>query len=294
MPSLNPAAARLVALTLASLTFATTPGASIHAIGAPFASGARPQEPGASVNAASIVRNALDRIGGASWNAIGSYESIATLQSVMGDGRIEFRFVAPDARKLVQTMPGGKTALEFGSVGSVAWMGEPGRARAVDPEMAREMAGGGDLLTLVRSIDARFTDFRVLGKEAVEGVECWKVSMKPLQSDIPDLLWTVWISASDAAIVGLEIPAPPAPAQAKAPVQGGQSMRFRRWEAVERGADARPDVPTLLAFREATIVTMGMKVDIVYTRVAVDTLPRGAIVPPATLESPSVAPNATR
>jgi hypothetical protein len=81
-----------------------------------------------------------------------------------------------------------------------------------------------------------------------------------------------------------------------APVQGGQSMRFRRWEAVARGperkvdakTDAQTDAPALLAFREATITTAGMKVDLVYTKVAVNTLAKGSIAPPAVIEP---APN---
>jgi hypothetical protein len=271
----------------AALIIATTfmTGATIHAIGAPvsFSARAAPANP----DAGALVKGALARIGGKAWTEITSYESIATVQSPMGDGRIEFRFVAPDARKLVQTMPGGKTALELGSVGGTAWMGEPGRARAVDPRMAEELAGGGDLLTLVRSIDSRFADFTLLGKEAVDGVECWKISMRPLQSPTPDVRWTLLLAASDMTIVGLEIPAPPKDAASNAPVQDGQSMRFRSWEPVERPAatagTASSPVP-LLAFREASVTTAGMKVDLSYSRVAVDTLAKGAIAAPAEIE----------
>lgn len=266
-------------------------GASIHAIAAPVSLRATPVEPPAP-DAAALVRTALDRIGGKSWDSIKSYESIAKVESAMGDGRIEFRFIAPDARKLVQTMPGGKTTLELGSVGPVAWMGEPGHARAVDPRMAQELAGGGDLLTLVRSIDTRFTDFKTVQRDTVDGVLCWRISMSPVGSPTPEARWTLLIDASTGAIVGLDVPAPPKDAAANAPVQDGQSMRFRRWEPVGRGPDARPDAPKLLAFREATITTAGMKVDLTFSTVAVDTLKPGAIAPPEKLEPAPQAPAA--
>lgn len=298
-------------LPVAAFILATTSitGAAIHAIAAPVASPvtspatspvtspAAPQAAAAEVDAAALVRAALERIGGKGWSDIASFESVATVQSAMGDGRVEFQFIAPGARKLVQTMPGGSAKLELGSVGGVAWMGEPGRARAVDPRMAEELAGGGDLLTLVRSIDTRFADFKVIGKESIDGVQCWKISMRPLQSPAAETRWTLLLAAADATIVGLEIPAPPQDLAPNAPVQGGQSMRFRRWEAVERGTassvgakvdakgDAKVDAkPRLLAFREATITTAGMKVDLIYTRVAVDTLAKGAIAPPPAIE----------
>ena len=277
---------RVIATTaVATILFATTvtAGATIHATVAPASFSAQAAA-AAKPDADALVRGALARIGGKAWSEIASYESIATVQSPMGDGRIEFRFVAPDARKLVQTMPGGKTALELGSVGGTAWMGEPGRARAVDPRMAEELAGGGDLFTLVRSIDARFADFTLLGKETVDGVECWRISMRPRESPTPDVRWTLFLAASDLTIHGLEIPAPPANAASNAPVQGGQSMRFRRWEPVERPAAAAGPASSaapLLAFREVSVTTAGMKVDIAYSKVAVDTLAKGAIAAPA-------------
>lgn len=303
-------------LSVAAFILATTciAGATIHAVGAPgsFAAAAAFDPP--ELDAATLVRTALDKIGGKSWDRITSYESVATVQSAMGDGRIEFQFVAPDARKLVQTMPGGESKMELGCVGSTAWIGEPGRARAVDPRMAEETAGGGDLLTLVRSMDARFTDFKLLGKDSIDGVLCYKISMRPMQSPAAETRWTLLINAADATIVGLDIPAPPQDLAPDSPVQGGQAIRFRRWERVEVGqhrADAaKPgqatapknaapaatppaaDLP-LLAFREATVTTVGMKVDLVYSKVAVDTLAKGAIAPPAVIEpAPNQAPSA--
>lgn len=280
-------------LPVAAFIVATTciPGAPIHAVGAPsFLASPTPFDP-PELDAGTLVRTALDKIGGKSWDAITSYESVATVASAMGDGRIEFQFVAPDARRLVQTMPGGTNRLELGCVGATAWMGEPGKARAVDPRMAEELAGGGDLLTLVRSIDTRFTDFRLVGRDTVEGVNCYRISMRPAQSPAPESRWTLFINAADATIVGLDVPPPPQDLAPNAPVQGGQTIRLRRWEPVERpvprtaqtaNAKAEPAVaaPKLAAFREATVTTAGMKVDLVYTKVAVDTLGKGAITPP--------------
>jgi hypothetical protein len=274
-----------------SIVFTSTlAGAAFFPIAAPAVSAsALPLDP-PQLDAATMVRTALDKIGGKSWDAITSYESVATVTSAMGDGRIEFQFVAPDARRLVQTMPGGKTALELGSVGSVAWMGEPGRTRAVDPRMAQELSGGGDLLTLVRSIDARFTDFTLLESAVVDGVRCTRVSMRPLQGPAADARWTLLLDAANATIVGLEIPAPKQELAPNAPVPDGQSIRFRRWEPVERPAADRapaPNAPALLAFREATVVTAGMKVDLAYSKVAVDTLGKGSIAPPSLADAPA-------
>jgi hypothetical protein len=68
-------------------------------------------------------------------------------------------------------------------------------------------------------------------------------------------------------------------------------MRFRRWEAVERGpraittgTAAPAQTPAqLVSFREATITTAGMKIDMIYERVAVDTLAPGSIAAPASI-----------
>jgi hypothetical protein len=289
MPTTAHRTARTLPLALLLLVTTTSAGASIDAIAAPVRITDDAQRATQPPDAKVLVRTALDRIGGTSWSAITSFESAATVQSAMGDGRIEFQFIAPDARRLVQTMPGGKATLELGTRGSQAWMGEPGRMHAVDPRMAEELAGGGDLITLVRSLDARFKDFTTLGRETIDGAECWKIAMTPVASATPDARWTLYLRADDASIVGLEIPAPPKPASSDAPVQDGQSIRFRRWEPVERGPNAKPGASTLLAFREATIVTSGMKVDLVYAKVAVDTLSDGAIAAPATV-APAPAP----
>ena len=204
----------------------------------------------------------------------------------------------PAAHLLVQTMPGGsgsatgaETTLELGVADGVAWMGEPGRAQPVEPEMAAELAGGGDLITLVRSLAVRFSDIDTVGREKVDGRACWRLSMKPVGAPAEQAPWSLFLSEAETEIVGLEIPPPPRSEAANAPVAGGQSMRFRRWEAVERGtravatgASGTASTPApLVSFREATITTAGMKIDMIYERVAVDTLAPGAIAAPASI-----------
>ena len=244
----------------------------------------------AEPDAAATVRSALARIGGDGWSRIKSFESTATARSAVGDARIEYRFVAPDARRLLQSMPGGRGVIEMGVVGGKAWMGEPGRARAIDPKIAEEMAGGGDLQTLVHSLDARFEDFTAKGKSAIGGREAWRIEMKPRANALagmPATAWTVYIDTMNATILGLDIPAPQGDAAANAPSPGGQTIRFSEWREVERAkTDAPPDARPrpLLCFGKAEIESGGMKVVLEFDRVAVDTLEPGSIAAPAVIE----------
>ena len=245
--------------------------------------------PAASADATTIVRAALVRIGGDAWSAIKSFESTATARSAVGDARVEYRFIAPDARKLVQTMPGGRGVIEMGVVGGKAWMGEPGRARAIDPKIAEEMAGGGDLQTLVHSLEARFEGFAAKGKSVVAGREAWRIEMKPRASALsgmPPSVWTVWIDSMNSTILGLDIPAPPAEATANAPSPGGQTIRFSDWREVERPKSAPGEAKPaqMLCFGKAEIESEGMKVVLAFERVAVDTLAPGSIAAPASIE----------
>ena len=179
-------------------------------------SASAPMQDAIAPDAAAIIRTAMERIGGEQWKKIKSFESIATVKSAMGDARIEFRFVAPDARQLVQSMPGGRGIIEMGSVGAIAWMGEPGRARAIDPKLAQEMSGGGDLQTMVHSLDTRFENFISLGKIAVNGRDAWKIAMTPKGSPASQA-WTVLIDALNTTVLGIDIPAPPKDLAANAP-----------------------------------------------------------------------------
>lgn len=280
----------------ASLTLAATlAGLAAAPAWLPHMSG--PQQ-ATTPDAAALVRTAMERIGGDGWNTIRSFESIATVKSAMGDARVEYRYIAPDARQLVQAMPGGRGVVEMGVAGGVAWMGEPGRARAIDPKLAEEMSGGGDLQTLVHSLTARFEQFEVTGKTTINGREAWRIAMVPRAvAGAPKAAqrWTVFIDSANTTILGIDIPAPPKDLAPEAPEQSGQSIRFVEWQSVEtppRGSDtadaakAAParDLKRLLAFRKATVESGGMKTELVFTRVAVDTLEKGAIAPPAKLE----------
>ncbi len=244
-------------------------------------SASAPMQDAIAPDAAAIIRTAMERIGGEQWKKIKSFESIATVKSAMGDARIEFRFVAPDARQLVQSMPGGRGIIEMGSVGAIAWMGEPGRARAIDPKLAHEMSGGGDLQTMVHSLDTRFENFISLGKIAVNGRDAWKIAMTPKGSPASQA-WSVLIDALNTTVLGIDIPAPPKDLAANAPEPSGQSIRFTDWQSVEVPAGAKAG--RMLGFRSATIEAGGMKTELAYTKVAVDTLEPGAIAPPAKIE----------
>lgn len=292
-------------LAYAPLTAAFAAGAAAaRAQEAPERPSAPLVQPTALPDGAALLRKALDRLGGEAWRSIGSFESVARVETPMGKGRVAYSFIAPVAKLpaahlLVQTMPGAgdgaaasaETTLELGVADGVAWMGEPGRAQAVEPAMAAELAGGGDLITLVRSLDTRFSDIRTIGRETVDGRPCWRLAMTPIGAPAGQAPWSLFLGEAESEIVGLEIPPPPRAEAANAPVAGGQSMRFRRWEAVERGtravgtgsADAVQTPAQLLSFREATITTAGMKIDMTYERVAVDTLAPGSIAAPPSI-----------
>ena len=241
-------------------------------------------------DAAGLVRTAMERIGGERWKSIKSFESVATASTAMGEARVEFRFVAPSARQLVQTMPGGRGVIEMGVVDGIAWMGEPGQARAIDPRIAEEMSGGGDLQTLVHSLADRFVEFSVAGKSSIAGREAWKVLMTPKAAPgAPNSgqRWTVYIDSTNTTVLGLDIPAPPKDPAPNAPEPSGQTIRLSDWRQVDLPTGANPSDPAwqrMLAFRSAVIESGGMKTELVFARVAVDTLAKGAIAAPARIE----------
>ncbi|MFM7261141.1 MAG: hypothetical protein ACKO3W_11105 [bacterium] len=235
-----------------------------------------------------LVRAAHERMGGAEWKALKSFHTLATAKSAMGDATIEFRFVAPDSRLLVQTMPGGRGAMELGVTAGVAWMGEPGKARAVDPRMAEELAGGGDLQTLVHSIGERFEDFRTESRETTDNRIVWRISMRPRGTPTPDARWTLLLDAATGLVHGFDIPAPPKDARADAPTPTGQSIRLSEWRPVDVG-DSAPR-SRLIAFRTAKVSAGGMETELQYSKVAINTLTAEAIRPPEKLEPAAPMP----
>lgn len=266
---------------------------------------AAPAQSAESPDPAALVRAAVERIGGEAWRSMRSFESVAVAKTAMGEARIEFRFVEPAARQLVQTMPGGRGVIEMGVVDGIAWMGEPGRARAIDPKLAQEMAGGGDLQTLVHSLDTRFDAFELAGKVAIDGRDAWKVTMRPRQQGQPEAgRWTTLIDVADLTVLGLDIPAPPKDLAPNAREQFAQTIRFRDWIAAETptpktaaptstpaadGAEAAKPARRVLAFKTAVIEAGGMKTELTFTRVALDTLAADAIRVPESIE-PMAAP----
>jgi len=264
----------------------------LAALAASFLAVSAPQQANAP-DAASLVKTAMARIGGEAWPKLKSFESIGTVRSAMGDARIEYRYVAPNARQLVQAMPGGRGVIEMGVIGGVAWMGEPGQARAIDPKVAEEMAGGGDLQTLVHSIPERFERFEVAGKSAIEGREVWRVMMSPKTAagaPTAGQRWTLFIDTANSTILGFDIPAPPKDLAPDAPEQSGQSIRLSDWIAFELPKDSPLKSERLLGFRKATIEAGGMKAELEFTRIAADTLSAGSIAPPAKIDPATKSP----
>ena len=238
-------------------------------------------------DAAALVKTAMTRIGGESWSKLKSFESIATVKSAMGDARVEYRFVAPNARQLVQAMPGGRGVIEMGVVGGIAWMGEPGQARAIDPKVAEEMSGGGDLQTLVHTIPDRFERFEVAGKGAIDGREVWRILMSPKSAagaPTAGQRWTLFLDTANSTILGFDIPAPPKDLAPDAPEQSGQSIRLSEWVAFELPKESTLKGERLLGFRKATIAAGGMTAEMQFTRIAGDLLASNAIAPPSTIE----------
>ena len=261
----------------------------LAAIAASFLTLSTPQQANAP-DAAALVKTAMTRIGGDAWTKLKSFESIATVRSAMGDARIEYRFVAPNARQLVQAMPGGRGVIEMGVVGGVAWMGEPGQARAIDPKVAEEMSGGGDLQTLVHTIPERFEKFEVVGKGAVEGREVWRILMTPkAPAGVPTAAqrWTLFVDTANSTIMGFDIPAPPKDLAPEAPEPSGQSIRLSDWVAFELPKDSPLKDQRLLGFRKATNEAGGMTAELEFSRIAADTLPAGSIAAPAKIEAPA-------
>jgi hypothetical protein len=282
-----PFAFKLFAGNTAALALMLIAGAAVSTTAAPVFFSTTLTDP--LPDGALLVRAAIERMGGTRWKSIASFESIATAKSAMGDARIEYRFVAPQSHLLVQSMPGGRGVLEMGSTGGTAWMGEPGRARAVDPKMAAEIAGGGDLQTLVRSLEDRFDAFETKARESVDGKVVWTIMMTPRNSPTPDARWTLYLDATSGLVHGFEIPPPPKDTRTNAPTPTGQRIRLSRWESVEHPASTA-EGDKLIAFRDATITAGGAETTLLYTKVAVDGLEKSAISPPVAIEPMPTAP----
>ena len=241
---------------------------------------------------AALVRAATERMGGRAWSSVKTFESIATAQSAMGDARIEYRFIAPDSHLLLQSSPTDQRVMEMGTTRGRAWMGEPGNARAVDPNMAQELAGGGDLQTLVRSLETRFEGFETLRRASVDSTVVWTVSMLPRGAPTAESRWLLYINAASGLVHGFDIPAPTKDAKSTAPTTTNQTIRLSRWEAVEHPA-AFVGGDALLAFREAVVTASGMQTTLVYSKIEVNGLAADAIKVPTTLDAPVAAPTPT-
>ncbi len=240
-------------------------------------------------NGEALVRACSERIGGSAWRELKSFESKATVKSAMGNARIEYSFIAPSSHLLVQSSPTDARVMEMGSTPQGAWMGEPGHAQAVDPAMANEMAGGGDLQTLVHSLEERFEQFETIRRATVDSRVVWVVAMLPRGAATAEQRWTLYIDATSGLPHGFDIPAPISPAGSdaqKAPATSPQTIRFSRFEAVEH-PPTLANGDRMLAFREAIVTASGVQTTLVYSKVAVDMLAADAIKTPLSLGSSS-------
>jgi len=128
-----------------------------------------------------ILDRGIEAMGGrSSREALTSSRSMAVLS--MGDGDMSSSF------QLLTRKPGlfltrqsieGLGEMEIGCDGTRGWRKDPpdGLLTEIDIESALEFAGRFDLQALVREIDLRFTEARVLGPETVEEVPCTVLAM---------------------------------------------------------------------------------------------------------------------
>lgn len=240
-------------------------------------------QPGAEARGAQIVREAVAAMGGVEWSRIRSYESVARMKSAVGEMLATYRFVAPDSHFLEQRMNGAgrAMAMEMGFADGVAWTGEAGRPQAVDPAMAAEFARGGDVVTLLRSLDERFTDFRADGAEKLGERIVERVTMRPKAANAAARRWTVFIEPSTRLVAGLEIPAPEGVPDAER-ADRAQRLQFSDWRAIPR---AEKGSTPLRAPHAYTIVAGGVRTECVFDSISVDTLAAGSIRAPESLRT---------
>lgn len=272
--------------TVLATVFAAALANSMSAVGvAAFASdppAAKPQ-PGADARGAQIAREAVAAMGGTEWASIRSYESVARMKSAVGEMLATYRFVAPDAHLLEQRMNGGgrAMAMEMGFADGIAWTGDAGKPQAVDPAMAAEFARGGDVVTLLRSLDERFTDFRADGAEKLGDRIVERVTMRPKAAAAGAPRWTVFIEPSTRLVAGLEIPAPEGTPEAER-ADRTQRLQFSDWRAIPRANKASTPLRAPHAY---TIVAGGVRTECVFESIAVDTLAAGSIRAPESLRA---------
>ncbi len=128
----------------------------------------------------SIVQRSVDAIGSkAARDAVKSTEMKLTARTPMGTNKISLTLCDPNKVLMKQSLEGAtRPSVEMGFDGAVGWMQTPNAPpRVLTPEMCAQFAGGADAQELARSLDTRFTSFKTLGAEQVEGVDSWRVQL---------------------------------------------------------------------------------------------------------------------
>lgn len=228
------------------------------------------------------MREAVEAMGGDAWKSIRSYTSMARVRSAMGELEASYSFVAPDAHLLLQRIGGARSmSMEMGFADGIAWTGEQGRPQRMDRAMADEVARGGDVVTLLRSLESRFADFRHDGIEKDGARVLERITMRP-KADAAAARWTLFVDPTTKLPAGLDIPAPAGTPDAER-ASRTQSLRFDGWRAVAT-ADGSAS-PRLRAPFSFSIVAGGVRSECVFASIAVDTLAAGSIRAPESLRS---------
>ncbi len=128
-----------------------------------------------------ILDRGIEAMGGrSSREALTSSRSMAVLSMGDGDATSSFQLLT---RKpglfLTRQSIEGLGEMEIGCDGTRGWRKDPpdGLLTEIDIESALEFAERFDLQALVREIDLRFTEARLLGPETVEDVPCTVLAM---------------------------------------------------------------------------------------------------------------------
>lgn len=222
---------------------ASAPPAATPPAAAPAAKPAdAPATPANLPEASSIIEQHITAIGGhKAIDAIESTHYKGSIDSMMGKMDLEVASRKPNMFLMRQGMA-NMGSQEIGSDGTIAWVISPQRPtpQILEGEMATNASEGADIQALVRLVDKRFKDFKVVAKEQFNGKDCWKVDMKH-----PSGQAMIGMFAVDGGLIqGLQIPmdTPQGPMN--------QAIIFTDWEKVG----------DVMVFKTMNMEQMGMSV----------------------------------
>jgi hypothetical protein len=187
--------------------------------------------------------------------ALGGKDAIAQIVSARYKGALDTPMGKMDLE--IVTKRGGKILFrqglgdmgtqEFGCDGSVGWATSPmsPEPQLLTDEMVAEAAEGADLQSMVRNVGDRFKDFTVVGREAFQGADAFKVKMAHQSGQAMN----GFFDATTGLLRGLQI-------EADTP-QGPmlQTMVFSDWEKVG----------PVQVFKTMSIEQMGMTMTMRFT-----------------------------